>query len=411
MTLIELFDKSAIDNVAPALCCKPDRVIFIGENGKLMKKRIPVYREIFEKNGINCEIFYKSLNKNKLNVAVEHFSKFVEEYGDCVFDLTGGGEIYLVAVGIVLDRYKDKAKCHRYNVQNEKLIDTDSDGIVCACYDVSLTVEDDVKIYGGKVIKGNDIFSTYSWDFTDELRSDVFSAWEICRKDAKRWNTLIGALGEMCGAESSSHLSVQIPVKSAITISARWKLSYKSVIKLLSDFQKRGFINGLSVEKGISFNFKNESTRHLLSVAGQLLELVVAFRMKEAIDENGKPLYDDVKVGVVVGWDTDDGDTEKDMRKTINEIDVFAMKGALPVFVSCKNGNFDNEELYKLNSVASRFGFDYAAKAIISTEFDKIASRESLEARASDMGIRILKNVDEIDEEEWNRLIRTLWKK
>ena len=411
MTLIELFDKSAINNIAPALCCQPDRIIYIGENSKLMEKRTKIYKEIFEKKGLRTEVSFKSLNKNKLNLAVEYLSKIVEEYDDCVFDLTGGAEIYLVAVGVILEKYKERVQCHRYNVLNEKLIDTDTDGKICATHEVSLSVEENVKIYGGKVKRGNDEFSTYAWDFTDELKSDVFSCWDICKNNAKHWNVLIGALGEMCSESASASPSVVVPVSAAITVASNWRVSYKEILSLLLDFRKKGFIKNLSVEENISFEFKDENTKRLISVAGQVLELVVAFKMKEVLDENGRPLYDDVKVGVVVDWDAEGEEDNVGERETINGIDVFAMKGSLPVFVSCKNGNFDNEEIYKLNSVASRFGFDYGAKAIVASEFEKIVNRGKLEARAVDMGIKILKNVDEIDDEEWERLLRTLWNK
>ncbi len=409
MTLIELFDKSAIDNVAPALCCRPDRIIYIGDNSKLMEKRTKIYKEIFAKKGMRTEVYFKSLPKTKLDVVVEYFSKIVEKYGDCVFDLTGGAEIYLVAVGVILEKYKEKVQCHRYNVLNEKLIDTDTDGKICATHKVSLAVEENVRIYGGEVKRGSDEFSTYSWGFTDELKGDVFSCWEICKKDAKRWNVLIGALGEMCCESLSASPSVLVPVSVAITVASKWRVSYNEILSLLLDFRKKGFVKNLSVEENIAFEFKDENTKRLISVAGQVLELVVAFKMREILDENGRPLYDDVKVGVVVDWDADGEEDRAGEKATINEIDVFAMKGALPIFVSCKNGNFDNEEIYKLHSVASRFGFDYGAKAIVASEFEKIGNRKVLEARAVDMGIKILKNVDEIDDGEWERLLRALW--
>ena len=38
MTYVEFFDKIASENISACLTCAPDRVIYIGDNSKLMKK-------------------------------------------------------------------------------------------------------------------------------------------------------------------------------------------------------------------------------------------------------------------------------------------------------------------------------------------------------------------------------------
>ena len=40
MTIIEFFDKNAIENVISSLLCNPDKVVFIGYNRNAMKKAI-----------------------------------------------------------------------------------------------------------------------------------------------------------------------------------------------------------------------------------------------------------------------------------------------------------------------------------------------------------------------------------
>lgn len=61
-------------------------------------------------------------------------------------------------------------------------------------------------------------------------------------------------------------------------------------------------------------------------------------------------------------------DEEKD---TENEIDVVLMKGLTLIFISCKNGQVDDDELYKLESVTNRFGGLYAKKVLIATYLGK----------------------------------------
>ena len=65
-----------------------------------------------------------------------------------------------------------------------------------------------------------------------------------------------------------------------------------------------------------------------------------------------------------------------------------AMHGIVPVFVSCKNGNVDKHEVYKLNAVAERFGEKYAKKVLITNA--KAEDIHSTVIRAKDMGIRVI---------------------
>ena len=94
---------------------------------------------------------------------------------------------------------------------------------------------------------------------------------------------------------------------------------------------------------------------------------------------------------------------------TQNEIDVILMKGLIPVFVSCKNGAVEDDELYKLNTVAERFGGTYAAKVLLATTLGRGGrSKRYLLERAQDMGIKVIEGVHEMTREEFARQLRAL---
>jgi hypothetical protein len=112
-------------------------------------------------------------------------------------------------------------------------------------------------------------------------------------------------------------------------------------------------------------------------------------------------------VGVVIDWD---GADENDTYRTVNEIDILAMKGSIPIFISCKNGWFDVNELYKLNTVAERFGNEYARTVLVTTELSQTDERAKyLRARAKDMNIRFVEDPDSITEKELEKELRSLW--
>ena len=129
MTLIEFFEKDAVENICSSLTKAPDRVILIGDKSKLMQKHAENYRKILSSRGMDVEFICRVINKNNMHTIIEALSMFVEEYDDCVFDLTGGEDLYLVAVGILSERYKEKnIQMHRFNIRNNTIIDCDEDG-------------------------------------------------------------------------------------------------------------------------------------------------------------------------------------------------------------------------------------------------------------------------------------------
>ena len=133
--------------------------------------------------------------------------------------------------------------------------------------------------------------------------------------------------------------------------------------------------------------------------------------MKGLKNSDGSPLYD-VMTGVFIDWD---GRTAEDSYDTLNEIDVLATKGVVPVFISCKNGHLSRDfkdELYKFKSVADRFGGQYAKKILITTALDDSQNKDSVahfRKRAEDMGIRIIDDLTTMSDKEAEKTFRNLW--
>ena len=149
MTIIEFFDKASIENIAGALLCEPKQVILIGDKRKQLERTKSLYQSILVKNNIPTEISYRSVNKNNLQDIISTLEQVTENCEDCVFDLTGGEELYLVAVGTIMERYKGRVQCHRFNFRNDALNDCDADGNVCASKSFDISIEDNINIYGG----------------------------------------------------------------------------------------------------------------------------------------------------------------------------------------------------------------------------------------------------------------------
>ena len=78
----------------------------------------------------------------------------------------------------------------------------------------------------------------------------------------------------------------------------------------------------------------------------------------------------------------------------MNEIDVIAMHGAMPIFISCKNGSFNSDELYKFNTVADLFGSDSVKKVFVCADMEHCCSDpDMLRERMDEMGIKRIENI------------------
>lgn len=416
MTVVEFFDGVSICNMITCLATKPEKVIFIGDKSP-MKKQEEVYRRFIEKHGLGVEFDFRSIDRNKIEAIITVLTDIVETEDDCIFDLTGGEDLVLVAMGIVYQTYKDRKKIqmHRINVNTRSIADCDNDGIIPISEIPTLTVEDNVTLYGGKVVSCmEDENGTYTWDLNEDFQKDLSCMWGICKENPGAWNLLLKIIGEI--VKSSSDGRTKLEVKgNLVSIEEAFKERESKFLwndNIMRRLLYYGIIKIYAKEDNgdVTIRFKNEQVKRCLVKAGTLLELMVYWFAKQATDKKGTPIYNDAQTGVFIDWDAtlhDDGEEQKD---TENEIDIILMKGLVPVFISCKNGFYNENELYKLNTVAYRFGGPYAKKVLVSTYYGQLNedSKACFAQRASDMGIELIEGVHELSEEDFRRKIRNI---
>jgi hypothetical protein len=409
MTAIELFDRSPIDNAVSLIVAKPDKIIYIGESS-VMEKNKSVYENLIKSRDLKTKIEYEPIIKNNLNNIVETISRIVEREDECVFDLTGGEDLVLVAMGIVSQKYKDKIHMQRLNVNNGVVNDIDCDGKTFEVGKLSLSVEENINLHGGKIrYEKNDDDKTFEWDMSVDFVRDINVMWSMCRDNPGLWNTRLNVLGEAdLMGENSKGLKVEFDVFALREAMRRKGDKFISIGGFLKTLVQNNLIYFL-VDNGktVSFTYKNEQVKKCLIKSGTILELKVLEVASRLKDKRGEKYYADSKNGVYIDWDGDfheKTDTEKD---TENEIDVVLMRGLIPLFISCKNGFIDTEELYKLDTVTSRFGGAYAKKMLLCTYFGKQGpAMDYFRQRARDMHIHLVENVHEMSDESLAKVLR-----
>ena len=69
MTLIELYDRTPVENIIASLALKPDNVIFVTTESRRTLRSIPLYRQILEGRGIHVRMSVKSAARKYRSMA------------------------------------------------------------------------------------------------------------------------------------------------------------------------------------------------------------------------------------------------------------------------------------------------------------------------------------------------------
>lgn len=417
MTYIEFVDKTAAENVCACFANPPERVILVGAEPKVLSAICKRYGEIFRDRGIDIEFIPRKIPRYDISRIIEEFSDIVNTYSDCVFDLTGGEDLYLVGIGVIRERFKDKnIQMHRFNIQNNTIKDCDSDGETIIDGEMpEMTIRENIRIYGGDVVYGNDRENaTYEWDMNKYFKADIEALWDICRRNTTKWNKQMSTLDAACECclEDCDEATVRARVSDVTEALSREHQKMSFDIAFFERLKKGGFVKEFSCdEETIYVRFKNEQIKKCLTKAGQVLEMKVFMEAATLRDESGEYFFCDVMNGVQIDWDGEIHESEGSYD-TQNEVDVVAMKGMVPVFISCKNGYVDVDELYKLSSVADRFGRQYARKILVVSKLHTARGFEGyLRQRAKDMGIWIIDNVAYMKGKQLGEELCLAWEK
>ncbi|MBE6761147.1 MAG: hypothetical protein E7551_02560 [Ruminococcaceae bacterium] len=413
MTVIEFFAQTPMENIIASLTMEITKIIFVGDN-RLMNDFKPIYKDFIESRNLNnVEIAYRGINRNNLLGIVEVLSDIVEQEEQCFFDLTGGEDLALVAMGMVFQKYPQKnIQMGHLNFNSSKVTDCDNDGTLVSVKKPEITIDELIKIHGGKVVYADkdadgDFVGAYEWDFSEDFKKDIDIMWDICRKDPKKWNSEIFIILKMCEfLHNKNMLSVSANITELEDYLINENFKYFPINGFLTELQSKGLINNLNFKDGeIAFSFKNSQVKKCLTKAGTVLELKVTVTALEVTRKDGSHIYTQCMNGAYIDWD---GGENKE-SDTFNEIDVILLSDLIPIFISCKNGQIDDSELYKLEAVANRFGGENVKKVLISTYFGKQgSSKQHFCKRAVDMDIVFIDQVHKLSNSHFKGLIKQL---
>jgi len=382
--LIEFFDEEPIENLITCTHFHMDKVICFGYRPMMSLEARGKLKRCHKKLCGDHEMEFVEVPYGELNEIVklmdEAIGKEVKAGNQCFFDLTGGGDLILVAMGILSAKYP--TPMHTYNVRTGKLNvieqpDVKSIEELAERHEKKLTLDHIIGFYGGKI--DYNAQKDYKNHLDDEsFKNDAKAMWKVAVRNPKKWNGFSAFLRN-CMEFQLTDLMVDAGAADVKRMmkKAPGIYSVKEIHQYLQMLGNAGVLQNVAADQdGISFEYRNYMTKEVLHDAGCILELHTYYDFVES----GR--YSDVRVGAHITWEDD---TWYDDDNVKNEIDVLALEGNIPVFVSCKNGKVDQMALYELDTVAKRFGGRRAKKVLVVGQ--KLSSGYA--KRAAEMGIEV----------------------
>lgn len=371
MKLLKLLSEKPLENAASLLKNDTEEIILVGTKGRnetdgLKKILLSRGKDAVVNEKHICGEFFIEDGVNILENRVKD--------GTAVIDITGGEEMLVAAAGKISEKYPH-VKLDFTNPHNT---------------DIKLSICENALIHGGEASTLSEL------DYTDDFISDLEKLWKIC---------FIGPVGYVHKRSAPATWN-----RFSVTVSGIERDTKKEQLEKLSKYKVKTYLAELKRNRLVSyktendgtlsdFSYKNEQVKAMITKAGNLLEQKVCLATK-SLSYLG---VNDTKCGVVLKWSSTDG------SNTENEIDVFAMRGCIPVFISCKNGKFESEELYKLSAVADRFGSGYAKKILVASDLESTADLRTvryLKERASEMNITIIDGAHRMSLQKLAKLLR-----
>ena len=390
MILIELWDEAPAENIVAPLLLRPEAVIYVGFDPAPMRTRLEIYEQVARAHGIST-VFSCCAVPRQLPQIVEALSALVRK-ASCLLDLRGGDELLLAAAGIVYERYASAGlRLIQADVRSCAVSDCmQRQALPCQPLP-AISAAEYIRFFGGSLIARE----ASSEDFPPELSAAVEALWALCRADCGAYNTGVSDLNRIC-AESRGAALPEICVPLSC-------MDRDETLPFLLRLAAVGAITPPQLDGDLRFRFTSPSFRKCLRKSGNTLELYTLLTCLRA-QRDGQPLFTSGVSGATIDWSA--APTKQEAKAdTINEIDAILMRGLTPVFVSCKNGSVGIDELYKLGTVADRFGGAYCLRLLVVTDYGAGGGAEPLRQRALDMGITLLDGVQNLSAEEFRQAI------
>ena len=380
-TNIELYDDRPIENVLGTEMFRPEETVFVCPQEVADNKELHrALRKYFAYRGVPVKLTFVPASLLDAAKVEKTLKKVLEEHEDCAIDIAGGSDAALFAAGAISGDTPVYTYSRKRNMFFEIKNAPVARSLPCT---VRLDAESCFLMAGGTLLPGRE-----DNEKLKERLSQIDALFSVYAANRRIWNRQISYYQKLSQAADP-------------TLKAEGNRTGKAdngVVTadegMLRGLAEAGLITELGVsEEKVSFRFADEVVRFWLRDMGSVLELQV-YRACLAAG-----CFDDVILSAVVNWKAD----EKRRDAVTNEIDVMAVRGVQPVFISCKTCEIKTEALNELAILRDRFG-GKGSRAVIVTSAAGTRSRAVMRRRAAELEIEVI----EWDDLRLDRLVERL---
>ena len=366
-TLIELYDERPIENVLGTETFHPEETILVCPpevaDNKVLKNSLENY---FRHRNCAVKLTFVPVSLLNAEKVANKLRKIIDTHEDCAIDISGGTDATLFAAGSVAGDLPVYTYSHNKNTFFEIRNAPFARNLPCK---IRLDVKSCILMAGGTLLPGR-----VDNQELKPLLPKIDSLFAIFGRYRHTWNRQISYIQKISSSEPGVLMADGNRTEKAdhgsVTADAG----------LLGSLEEAGLILDLEcTENHVHFRFPDSTIRFWLRDIGSVLELQVYHACLAA------GCFDDVVLSAVVNWQG--GSNQRD--GITNEIDVMAVKGVRPVFISCKTSEIKTEALNELAILRARFG-GKDSRAIIVTSSSTGNSRTPMHRRAAELGIEVL---------------------
>ena len=389
-TLIELYGERPIENVLATEVFRPERVVFLCPKEIAQdKERQAGIRAFFRRRGLEAECVFLETSLLYADKVEKQLKRVLAEYPDPAVEITGGSDAALFACGRLCAR-NSGVPVFTYSRKQKRFYDIHAAGFARSPMpEIRYSIDDVILMAGGKTAEGrvdNVLLDSYA-----AFIPAFFGVYRDCRRE---WQRAVDYIQRVSKAEEESSPPLRIEAGYCV------KGDHGSVLtapeNVLRALESIGALYDLSVSEreGVSFTFSDRQIRKWLRDVGAVLELSL---YKQCLDSG---LFNDVRTSVIVNWESGG---PKDA--VCNEIDVVAVHGILPLFISCKTCAASTEALNELAILRDRFGGPMSKAVLATAQPCRAVTRH----RAADLGIEIF-DWEDLKNGDVSERLRTLFR-
>ena len=383
-TLIELYDERPLDNVLATEMFHPETTVYLCtpevDQDHVLKEKLRAY---FKARGCRTKLVFIPVSMLDAEEIAQAMRRVIAEYPDCALDIAGGTDASLFACGLVCAQ--EHLAVFTYSRKKNKFFDIRdaafSQDLPCP---IRLKISDCFQMAGGSMLPGR-----MNNEHLQAYLPLISGFYRLYQKYRAKWVSIITYIQRISKQEKDRNglFTVEGPLAvrhngRILSAEPEFFLSLEQ-LRLIRDLR-------MDEKEGIHFVFRDEEACFFLRDIGSVLEL---YTYKAAHDTG---IFQDVHLSAVVNWEGGKANS----KSVTNELDVVAVRGVMPVFISCKTSEIKTEALNELAILRDRFG-SAVSRAIIVTSAGSV--RSVTRNRAYELGIEIIDQKDLQNEESFQK--------